>query len=453
MHFLDRHDAGLRLVGPVTAAVGGPIGGRPTDPVVLGVGRGGLPVARPLAEALGVSFDVVPVRRLPLPFQRAVSLGAVGEGGVLALRRSTAHTAGLRSAEVAAVMRRERAALRAFERHVRAARPAAALTGRTVVLVDDGAVSGCTARAAVAAARARGAARVVLALPICQATLPPELEGLADGLVTLERPWPTFPIGAGYARFDAVTDEDALDLLLGRTASGRPGPDMDPVAEVGFQAGCTRVLGDLVVPATAVGVVVVAGASTVERFDPRRRRIARLLRAAGFATLVVDLLVGREGRVRSCVEDVDLLARRLGRVVDDLCAREVCRGLRVGVLAVGTVGAAALATTTGVLGTVPLLLQDADRLTGHLPRRPGPARAVVGDGDPALVEGNRRAAEDLGMRLDVVPGAVDPLEGGACPRLVLGVAEAWFGEHLGGLRSDPEVPGVGAGGAPVRLGR
>ncbi|WP_433427712.1 phosphoribosyltransferase [Nonomuraea sp. CA-141351] len=158
--FTDRHDAGVRLAERLT--------GRITDEnvVVLGLPRGGVPVAFEVAQALGAPLDVIVVRKLGVPFQPELGFGAVGEGGVRVINSYVVRMADVTHEEMVTVEEREQAEVLRRARRFRGDRAPVDLTGRTVIVVDDGIATGGTARAACQVAHARGASRVILAVPV-----------------------------------------------------------------------------------------------------------------------------------------------------------------------------------------------------------------------------------------------------------------------------------------------
>jgi len=203
--FADRVEAGRRLAERL-----GHLRGQ--DVVVLGLPRGGLPVAFEVAKALDAPLDLIVVRKLGVPSQPELAMGAVGEGGVRVLDAEILRRAGIPEDQVSAVEARERELLEAGVARLRRGREPLSLTGRTAVVVDDGVATGSTAQAACEVAHRLGAARVVLAVPVApSATL--QTLSAADEVVCVEAPQPFRAVGHHYRDFSPTSDDDVIALL------------------------------------------------------------------------------------------------------------------------------------------------------------------------------------------------------------------------------------------------
>ena len=211
MIYRDRADAGRRLAERL-----GHLGGPAT--VVLGLPRGGVVVGFEVATALRAPLDVIVVRKIGVPSQPELAMGALGEGGVLVVNREVLESALVDADRFAAVERAERAELDRRAGAYRGDRARLDLAGRTAIVVDDGLATGATARAACHVARSLGAARVVLAVPVGPAGIESGFADVADEVVCPATPVTLFSIGEAYDDFRPTSDDEVIELL--RRASG-----------------------------------------------------------------------------------------------------------------------------------------------------------------------------------------------------------------------------------------
>ncbi|WNM41988.1 phosphoribosyltransferase family protein [Micromonospora halotolerans] len=203
--YRDRAEAGQMLADQL-----GELAGRP-DVIVLGLVRGGVPVAQVIAERLGAPLDVLVIRKLGMPWAPEVAYGALGPGGVQVLNEMIADR--IDADERAEVRRREQAELDRREQLYRGDRPQLDLAGRTAVIVDDGLATGATARAAVQVARHLGAARVVVAVPVGSDQAYEMLAAEADQVVCPQVPPDFAAVGAYYDDFHEVADHEVTQAL------------------------------------------------------------------------------------------------------------------------------------------------------------------------------------------------------------------------------------------------
>jgi putative phosphoribosyl transferase len=206
--FVDRFDAGRQLARALNSL--------PEDAIILAIPRGGVIVARAMSDALGVSFDVIVVRKLGAPHNPELALGAVGPDGTVSLAEDVVDA--LPSIPPDYMERESLRARREIERRMRLYRgdkPFPSVKGRACVLVDDGIATGSTARAALRWLRDRGAEPLILAVPVAPARTIEELRAEADRVVCLDAPADFIAVGQWYGRFDQVEDEEVIDALSG----------------------------------------------------------------------------------------------------------------------------------------------------------------------------------------------------------------------------------------------
>jgi putative phosphoribosyl transferase len=205
--FHDRRSAGQALASHLSAYA------QRTDVLVLALPRGGVPVAAEVALALGAPLDVFVVRKLGVPGQEELAMGALAGGGVRVLDQEIIRAAGVSQADVERVSMLEAAELARRERQYRDDRPPPDVEGKTVILVDDGLATGASMRAAVTALRARNPARVIVAVPVAAPDTCRAFQSIADEIICVETPDPFQSVGLWYEDFSQTTDDEVHDLL------------------------------------------------------------------------------------------------------------------------------------------------------------------------------------------------------------------------------------------------
>jgi predicted phosphoribosyltransferase len=226
MLYRDRREAGRFLARLLTEYADRP------DVVVLALPRGGVPVAYEVARALGAPLDVFLVRKLGLPGHEELAMGAIASGGVRVLNEDVVRALGISEDVVATVAAEELQELKRRERAYRGNRPAPDVRGKTVILIDDGLATGSTMRAAVAALRQQGPARIVVAVPVGAPGTCAELQGEADEAVCAQTPDPFYAVGLWYRDFSQTTDEEVRELLERAAAKGAPAQHRRLASEV-----------------------------------------------------------------------------------------------------------------------------------------------------------------------------------------------------------------------------
>ena len=431
MIFDDRKQAGKLLAERLGRYVG-------EQPIVLGLPRGGVPVAYEVAQALQAPLDAIIVRKLGVPFQPELGMGAIGEDGVRVLNDDIVRMAHVNEIELAAVERRERAEVERRAQRYRRGLPMIDISGRTVIVVDDGIATGGTARAALQVARARGARKIILAVPVAAPETVGSLRADADEIVVIEQPADLVAIGYWYRDFRQTPDSEVERLL--ELAARSASVTIDPVdhrvdTHVEIPLDGIRLAGHLCIPEKAEGIVIFAHGSGSSRHSPRNRSVASLLQEQGIGTLLFDLLSEREAVDRSNVFDIELLAKRLAVVTHWLHQRPEARNLRIGYFGASTGAAAALYAAAQPDTPVSAVVSRGGRpdlAIEVLDRVQAPTLFIVGSDDDVVLELNLRAAKHLRCehRVEIVPGATHLFEEPGTLMQAATLAQHWFAGHF-----------------------
>ena len=429
--FADRVAAGRELAGLLEHLRG-------QDVVVLGLPRGGVPVAFEVAQSLDAPLDVIVVRKLGVPLQPELAMGAIGEGGARVLETTVLRHAGISDEDLATVERGERAHLEARVARLRRGRPPVDLTGRTAVIVDDGIATGSTARVACEVARHLGAARVVVAVPVAPAETARGLPG-ADEVVCVRAPTQFMAVGHHYRDFSPTSDEEVivlLDVAARRVrGAGAVGNGGDCDVDVEIPVGPVSLQGHLYLPEPATAVVLFAHGSGSSRRSPRNRLVAAALQRAGLGTLLLDLLTPSEELDRANVFDIELLAGRLAAATRWVGARPDSAACRIGWFGASTGAGAALWAAGEPGAPVAAIVSRGGRpdLAGpRLAHVTAPTLLIVGSADTTVLDLNRQARAQLrcASHLAVVPGATHLFEEPGTLAEAAILASDWFTRYL-----------------------
>ena len=394
-----------------------------SDLVVLALPRGGVAVARPIADLLDAPMDVIIARKLGVPGMPEVALGAIVEGRPGIVEDSVRWYIGVPKHVVNEIAGSEQVELERRARLYRAGQPLPDIRGRTVVLVDDGLATGATLRAAAIAVRARKPARLVAAVPVASPAHMSDVRAVVDELVTLATPDPFEMVSFSYAEFGEVSDAEVLSLLrrlpmatAARAPTGTASAERHVAIPIPARQRGAAINGDLGLPNAddGRGLVILAHGGGSSRQSYRNRYLAGRLRMAGWATLRVDLLLEPEQAADvadgSQRFDVGLIATRLEAATEWATAtgmpgahRMVLFGASTGAAAAMVVAARRPAVVAGVIsrgGRVDL----AGAALGDVS---APSLLIVGGADPATLRFNRDALRHLRGRthLTVIRGA------------------------------------------------
>jgi putative phosphoribosyl transferase len=451
VRFMDRTDAGRHLARSLEQlrASGG-------DLVVLGLPRGGVPVAFEVAKALGAPLDVIVVRKLGVPYQPELAMGAIGEGGIRVSNDEVIRRGGITSQEIAAVEERERKDLEQQAERFRAGRPHIDVAGHTAIIVDDGIATGSTAAAACQVARQMGASRVVLAVPVGASESLAALRNVCDEIVCPYAPAFFMAVGTFYDDFRHVPDGEVTSLLIRANAAKVPAasaggpvadfptqealatpaaPELDEDVEVDVAGGTITLAGHLTRPANATGTVIFVHGSGSSRHSPRNSYVAEELNDAGLTTLLFDLLTAEEEADRSNVFDIEALATRLADVTAWLREQPGESHSPLGYFGASTGAAAALWAAADEGAHIDAVVSRGGRpdLAGaKLADVRAPTLLIVGGRDEIVLDLNRQAQRQLQVegRLAIVPGAGHLFEEPGALRTVTRLAREWFTGHF-----------------------
>ena len=444
MIFHDRTHGGLLLASRLERY-------RSAHPMILGLARGGVPVALEVARSLGTDLDLIVARKIGAPGSPEYAIGAIAEGGAVYVRREALPAVGLDEDDVATLAEREAAELSRRIRVYRGGRQMPDLAGRTAIVVDDGVATGATARAAARSARLRGAAHVVLAAPVIAADSVAELRTDFDDVVAVEYPGDFFAVGRWYERFGQVSDEEVLGCL--RQARNLV-PQAVAIPFGGPPAGKGTVEGELTVPPGAKGVVLFAHGSGSTRRSRRNQFVAGELQGAGFATLLFDLLRPEEAAENEATGrftfDIPMLASRVSAATRWVSVQPATRGLGIGLFGSSTGAAAALAAAAENPELVAAVVSRGGRPDlvppPLLARIQAQVLLLVGSRDEPVLRLNRSVVGRIrSAQLTVVPGATHLFEEPGALEQVARLAVGWFTGRL-----DAFVPGASWGRAQVR---
>jgi predicted phosphoribosyltransferase/dienelactone hydrolase len=413
--FENREDAAYKLLARLGDLQG-------EKPLVLGVPRGAIPMAKIIADGLGGDLDMVLVKKIGHPLHPEFALGSVTEDGEIILGIG-ARQYGLSQEDISehAFLQIERLRQKrmAFAHGRRALSP----RGRTVILVDDGIATGATMSAAIHSVKARGAKRIVVAAPVAsqQAVHWLELEGAEVRTVSVPEHFGA--VGYYYRNFTQVSDAE-----VGAFFRVKP-------LEVDIERGDLRLKAIMGLPERPLGVVVFAHGSGSGRLSPRNQHVAETLNRHGMATVLADLLGERESLLRTKVFDIDLLAERLIEITRWLSARKDFAHLKIGYFGASTGAGAALQAAAKFAGAVCVVVSRGGRpdLAGqYLARVQAPTLLIVGGDDIPVIALNQQAYQQLRCekKIEIVPGAGHLFEEPGTLDAVADLAVSWFRKYF-----------------------
>ena len=296
MTFRDRIDAGRQLATRLRTYA------NREDVVVLGIPRGGVTVAFEVAQALDAPLDIFLSRKLGVPEHEELAFGAIAAGDGRYLDKRVIEATGISDQQIERVTQDVKNTLQQRALLYQGNRIPVDVTGKTIILIDDGIATGASVYAAISALRQMKPAKLVLAVPVAPASTCAWLRGVVDQLICVYAPEQFYAVGQFYEFFPQVEDDEVQELLrrasLPRNKSSRVESSREgSQSEVFIDLGDVQLGGTLSIPRDPKGIVMFAHGSGSSRHSRRNRYVAEVLHAEGFATLLFDLLTKR-GRIR-----------------------------------------------------------------------------------------------------------------------------------------------------------
>ena len=425
MKFKDRTDAGRQLAKHLMAYADR------EDTLVLGIPRGGVPIAFEIATALRAPLDIFLSRKLGVPGNEELAFGAVAAEDGRFLDRQTIRAVGVSDQQVEEITARTRQLLDERARIYRSGREPLTVAGKIVILVDDGIATGASLSAAIHALRQMKPRRLVVAAPVAPSSTCARMQREADTLIVLHSPDSFFAVGQFYQDFSQTTDDEVIQLLA-RAGEVRPSRRMYEPVCIPFERYALE--GDLRVPAGARSLVIFAHGSGSSRLSPRNREVAAVMNRWGMGTLLFDLLTPLEEHedreTASLRFNIGMLAQRLLRVTEWVQRNPRTSGLRLAFFGASTGAAAALTAAAHLGDSLAAVISRGGRpdLAGDALRDvKAPTLLIVGGRDEAVLTLNREALKQLSCRkqLSIIPGATHLFEEAGALTKVANMAADW----------------------------
>lgn len=414
--FEDRRQAGKKLASRIRLTESERL-----NTIVLALPRGGVPVAYEVARALNCPLDILIVRKIGHPHNGEYGIGAMTEDGSYWLdpEASVSH---IPTATLDSIIKRERKEL---ERRVTSYRDHAlpSLTGKNVILVDDGLATGVTAKVAVQFVRSQMPDKVILAVPVCASDSAKKLRQELDQLICVNETKYFSGVGMFYKNFDQTTDGEVMEILA--RSRGAQSVEIEIPNEGGI-----KTKGTLTVPDHAKAMVIFAHGSGSSRFSSRNQEVANILNKAGISTLLFDLLTEDEARDRHNVFDIPFLGIRLIAATKWIRHQEFAKNLAIGYFGASTGGAAALWAAGEVNNKVAAVVSRGGRpdlAMDRLPQVSASTLLIIGEEDKEVIKLNQLAYEKLeNAKISLIPNASHLFEEPGALEQVSMEATEWF---------------------------
>lgn len=400
------------------------------EAVILALPRGGVPVAYEISQTLGIPLDVLISRKIGHPLQPEYGIGAMTEGGFYWMDPDAVGVSEITASQINHLIEKENKEIQRRVSLYRKGRPLPLLRGKTIILVDDGLATGVTARVAAKYIKSKGAAKVILAVPVCSDRTAEKLRKEVDEVVCLNESSIFFAVGHFYRHFDQLKEEEVLELL---SSPGSSSVGTTKEVTIYHEDG-TRSQGFLSLPPHSKGIILFAHGSGSGRFSERNQFIAELLNQKGFGTLLFDLLTKEESENRALIFDIPLLAKRLISATKWIRQQDFGKKHPLGYLGASTGGGAALWAAAELKNEIRAVVSRGGRPDLAIPRLKevtAPTLLLVGDNDNAVIPLNEESLKYLKEgSLVLIPGATHLFEEPGTLEQAAEQAIQWFEKHL-----------------------
>lgn len=423
MGFLNRTDAGVQLAHRLQKYRG-------QKPIVFALPRGGVPVAAEVATFLGVTLDLLVVRKIGAPFQPELAVGAICENEDPIWNQQILQQLGLEPEDLSQTIGTERKKIRGQIKLFRESQELPNVFQRTVIVVDDGLATGATMTAAVQFLKKNGSGKIVVAVPVAAEDSAKQLRRLADEVIIIEERDDFGSVGQFYQSFSQVQDGEVVELVR---SSRNNLVKSARTLEIPVEGHDLK--GDLVLVPQMQALVVFAHGSGSGRLSPRNQMVANFLNGRGFGTLLFDLLTEQESTDRAKVFDIDLLSNRLVSAVKWLRVQSNLQNVPIAFFGAST-GAGASIKAAAKLGahSIYAIVSRGGRpdLAGSSLREvESPTLLLVGGRDFSVIELNEEAKDILSnCKMSIIPEATHLFEEPGTLEEVCRQAADWFDMQL-----------------------
>jgi putative phosphoribosyl transferase len=438
----NRMEAGQQLAAQLQAYANDP------DILVLALPRGGVPVAFEIARSLHAPLDVFLVRKLGVPGHEELAMGAISSGGDRVLNKEIIEALQLSDSTVERITAREQDEMKKREDLYRRNRPPLEISGKSVILVDDGLATGSTMLAAIRAVQKMKAARIIIAVPVAPVSTYESMKKLGDDMHCLMTPEPFYGVGLWYEDFTQTTDDEVIHLLgeaerWRKVPVSQSSPDDDGPGfqRVSIPAGQVELPGKLLLhEGSPRGIVMLVHGAGYPGQSPQHDRIARHLHETGFSTVSFNLLTrdeeSSEIRSRHLRFDIPLLTKRLNQATDWVIHELATEDQPLGFFGSSTATAAVLRAASVMGRQIKAIVSLSGRpdLAGDvLSKVTAPTLLVMGGQDISIMDLNVCARSRMRpglVRVEVVPQASHLFEEDGAFERAANLTSRWFERHL-----------------------